>query len=111
MKTYKENLDLIESLKTFEGGDNNDTLVSNKALDDMKYIVKNCTVLDMPQPEIFPWAGGDGIQAEWDYEWYIEINSCDDYISILFIKDSVTINTHIDHIQDALLLTAHFLRK
>lgn len=111
MITYKENIDLIESLKTFKGGDNSDTPISNKALNDMKYIVKSCSKFDIPQPEIFPWSGGVGIQAEWEYEWYIEIDSCDEYVSILFVKDGEAISTHVDHIKDAFLLAKHFLRK
>ena len=71
----EENLKRIEELKTFMGGDNEDVPVFPKAIEDMKYIVKQCEEYSLPQPDIFPWAGGNGVQAQWETDWYIEIDS------------------------------------
>ena len=111
MKTYEENINLIESLKDFRGGDNYDIPVYSHAIYDMKYIVEECNGLNIPQPFISPWAGGDGIQAVWECEWYIEINSCWDYKSILFVKGNEVVNTHINSVGDAFILAKQFLLK
>lgn len=109
MKTYEENMDLIESLKDFMGGDKQNVPIHRYALEDMKYICKWCNEYNIPQPFISPWAGGDGVQATWECEWYIEINSCWDYKSILFVKGNEVVNTHINSMRDAFILAKQFL--
>ena len=69
----EENLKRIEELKTFMGGDNESVPVFPKAIEHMKYIVEQCEKHSLPQPEIFPWAGGNGVQAEWEYDWYLPL--------------------------------------
>lgn len=99
MDEYNKNLELLEWLKTFKGGDNEDVPLHFTAIDDMKYIVEKCKEHKLPQPEIFPWAGGNGVQAEWEYDWYLEIDSSSHGVSILFVKEkyyddaiSITVN-------------------
>lgn len=87
MDDYNKNLERLELLKTFKGGDNEDVPLHSFALDDMKYIIEKCKEHNLPQPEIFPWAGGNGIQAEWEYDWYLEIDSSSHGVSILFVKE------------------------
>lgn len=82
----EENLKRIEELKSFLGGDDEDIAVFPNAIEHMRYIVEQCEKHSLPQPEIFPWAGGNGIQAEWEYDWYLEIDSDDKGVSILFVK-------------------------
>ena len=65
MDEYNKNLKLLEKLKNFKGGEKEDVPLHFTAIDDMKYIVEKCKEHNLPQPEIFPWAGGNGIQAEW----------------------------------------------
>lgn len=86
MSEYKKNLERLELLKTFKGGDNENVPLHPTAIDDMKYIVEKCNESNLPQPEIFPWAGGNGIQAEWEYDWYLEIDSCNIGNSVFFVK-------------------------
>ena len=108
----EENLKRIETLKTFMGGNNEDQPIFPKAIEDMKYIVEQCEAHSIPQPEIFPWSGGDGAQAEWEYDWYLEIASNSKGVDILLVKGidyKNSISTHIDTIQDAFLLIKEFL--
>lgn len=86
MKDYRENIERIEQLKTFMGGDNEDVPVFPQAIEHMKYIVEQCKINSLPQPGIYPWAGGNGVQAEWEYDWYLEIDSDEKGVSILFVK-------------------------
>ena len=81
-----ENLKRIEKLKTFMGGDNEDVPVCQESIEHMEYIIEQCAKYSLPQPEIFPWYGGNGIQAEWEYDWYLEIDSCSQGISVLVVK-------------------------
>lgn len=87
MNEYEKNLERLELLKTFKGGNNEDVPLHPTALDDMKYIIEKCKEHNLPQPEIFPWAGGIGIQAEWSYDWYLEIDSSCSGVSVLFVKE------------------------
>lgn len=87
MNEYENNLERLELLKTFKGGDNEDVSLHPTALDEMRYIIEKCKEHNLPQPEIFPWYGGNGIQAEWEYDWYLEIDSSSHGVSILFIKE------------------------
>ena len=108
----EENLKRIEELKTFMGGDNEDVPVFPKAIEDMKYIIKQCDRYSLPQPEIFPWTGGNGVQAEWEYDWYLEIDSCDEGVSILFVKgreydDAISCNLY--DIEDAFKMIKTFI--
>lgn len=109
---YNNNLKLIEELKVFNGGDNDDVPVHGQSLNDMKFIIEQCKKLNIPQPDIYPWIGGDGVQAEWEYDWYLEIDSCDKGVSILFVKGKDydnTISTKVSSVKDSLLLVKEFL--
>lgn len=87
MNEYEKNLKRLESLKTFKGGDYENIPLHPTALDEMRYIIEKCKENNLPQPEIFPWAGGNGIQAEWSYDWYLEIDSSRGGVSIFFAKE------------------------
>lgn len=107
-----ENLKRIEELKSFMGGDHEDNPIYPKALDDMKYIVEQCNIHKLPQPEIFPWSGGNGVQAEWEYDWHLEINSSSNNVSVLFVKGKDyknAISTHLSDINNAFLLVKEFI--
>ena len=102
----------IGMLKAYMGGDNENVPLHNKALEDMVFIVEQCKKLNLPQPEIFPWAGGNGVQAEWKYDWYLEIDSSSNGVSILFVKSKNyenAINTNVKDIENAFLLVKEFL--
>lgn len=86
MNEYEKNLERLELLKAFKGGDNEDIPLHCLAIRDMKYIVEQCKKNNLPQPEIFPWSGGHGIQAEWEYDWYLEIDSEFDKLSAFFVE-------------------------
>ena len=101
---YIENLERIELLETFMGGDNEDVPLHKGVLDDMIYVIEQCKKFNLPQPEIFPWAGGDGVQAEWEYDWYLEIDSSSNGIAVFFLKGNDyenTINIFVDDIENA----------
>lgn len=87
MNEYEKNLERLELLRTFKGGNNDDIPLHDCAIKDMRYIVEQCKNFNLPQPEIFPWAGGNGIQAEWEYDWYLEIDSSRSGVSVLFVKE------------------------
>ena len=109
---YNKNLECIEALKVFKGGDNEDVPINYKSIEDMKFIVQACKENGIPQPEIFPWAGGDGVQAEWEYDWYLEIDSCHKSVSILFVKGKDydnAISTRVADIKTAFLFVKEFL--
>ena len=86
MNAYEENLERLELLKTFKGGDNENVPLHNFALNDMRYVIDKCKEYNLPQPKIFPWIGGNGVQAEWEYDWYLEIDSSSNGIEILIVK-------------------------
>ena len=109
---YNKNLERIEALKTFMGGDNADVPINCKSIEDMRFIVQACKECGIPQPDVFPWAGGDGVQAEWEYDWYLEIDSWHKSISILFVKGKDydnAISTNVSNIKTAFLLVREFL--
>lgn len=68
-------------------------LISNSEiaseLERLENLIDNCKRNNLPQPEIFPWSDGTGVQAEWDFQddWYIEIDITNTEISGLFLKD------------------------
>lgn len=71
------------------GGDNEDVPVYQPAVDHLQYLIDKCKENNLLLPEIFPWYGGDGVQAEWEFEndWYIEIDSSSKGINGFFLKD------------------------
>ena len=99
------------------GGDNEDVPVYQPAVDHLQYLIDNCEKYNLPLPEIFPWIGGNGVQAEWEYnnDWYIEIDSSSNGIIGLFLKDrhnngyDDTISCRFNTIKDAFLLVKVFL--
>lgn len=112
MNEYVKNHSRIGMLRAYMGGDNENIPLYNKALEDMIFIVEQCKELNLPQPEISPWAGGGGVQAEWEYDWYLEIDSYSNGVSILFVKDKDyenAINTNVKDIKNAFLLVKEFL--
>ena len=112
MSEYKKNLKRLNILKTFKGGDNEDVPLHKNAISDMEYLVELCKYHSLPQPEIFPWSGGNGIQAEWSYDWYLEIDSAHNGISILFVKEKYydsAISMYVKDIEEAFKLVTVFL--
>lgn len=107
----------IEDIRTYMGGDNRDVPIYQPAVDHLQYLMDKCKENNLPLPEIFPWIGGNGVQAEWEYEndWYIEIDSSSKGISGFFLKDRKTegyddgINCRFNDIEDAFLLVKIFL--
>lgn len=112
-----DNLNTIDDIRTYMGGDNEDVPVSEIAIEHLQYLINQCKEYNLPLPEIFPWYGGDGVQAEWEYknDWYIEIDSSSKGISGLFLKDRIqngyedAIQCSFDSINDAFLLVKVFL--
>lgn len=109
---YTKNLATINILKTFMGGDDENIPLHDNALSDMRFLVDACKDFNLPQPEIFPWAGGNGIQAEWEYDWYLEIDSSKKGISVLCIKGKDydnAISIGMTNIETAFLLVKGFI--
>ena len=117
MRDYVDNIVKLKDCRAFLGGDNEDTPITPEAITNMQYLIDYCDEYNIPQPEIFPWAGGDGIQAEWEYEdsWYIELDCSSEGISTFFIKDRQNsgyengINCNLPNIKEAFLLIKEFL--
>lgn len=109
----KENkLNSIEDIRTYMGGDNDDVPVSEIAIEHLIYLIDQCKEYNLPLPEIFPWYGGDGVQAEWEYEdWYIEIDSSSKGISGLFLKEDDVSQYNFENIKDAFQFVKVFLKK
>lgn len=107
----------IEDIRTYKGGDSEDVPVYQPAVDHLQYLIDRCKENNLPFPEIFPWYGGDGVQAEWEFEndWYIEIDSSSKGISGFFLKDRKNegyddvICCGFKDIKDAFLLVKVFL--
>ena len=106
-QTEDENINRILSFKKYRGGDRCKVPYDTTSLFEMIFMVKQIEDCHFPQPEIFPWAGGGGLQAEWtfpiyeDYykEFYMEIGIgptldysiwiCDPYYELdIEIKDA-----------------------
>lgn len=105
----------IEDIRIFMGGDNNEIPIYPQAIDHLQCLIENCKKYNIEEPEIFPWTGGDGVQAEWGYknDWYIEIDSSSDGISGLFVWNNDydnKIECDFDDIKDAFLLVRIFLQ-
>ena len=112
MNAYNKNIERINLLQTFMGGDNEDVPLHDEALNDMTFVVEQCKEFNIPQPEIFPWAGGNGVQAEWEYAWYLEIDSCSEGISVLFVKGKDygnAISCRLYDIKDAFMMAKAFI--
>lgn len=106
----------VEDIRNYMGGDNENIPVYQPSIDHLQYLIDKCQEDNLPLPEIFPWYGGDGVQAEWEYEndWYIEINSSSKGISGLFLGRKREgydncISCSFDDIKDAFLLVKVFL--
>ena len=107
----------IENIRTYMGGDNEDVHIYQPAVDHLQYLIDKCKENNLQLPEIFPWYGGDGVQAEWNFEnnWYIEIDSSSKGISGFFLKDRKNksyddgIYCNFKDIKDAFLLVKLFL--
>lgn len=109
-----KNKNRILELKSFKGGDNEDNPIHNSAIEDMISIVELCYAYKVYQPNIVPWAGGDGIQAEWEYDYYLEINSSSKGISVLIVKDDnyyEAINCEFKDITSAFFLIKTFINE
>ena len=107
----------VEDIRTYMGGDNENIPVYQPAVEHLQYLIDNCKKYNLPVPEISPWYGGDGVQAEWEYkdDWYIEIDSSSKGIGGLFLKDRKRkgydncISCSFTDIKDAFLLVKVFL--
>ena len=116
--TLNENLEKIEyfksyKFKSYKGGDNEDVPLYPKAIEDLLFIINRCNEDNIPQPFIAPWAGGDCVQAEWDYNWYLEIDMSSKGIDVLIIKNNLydkPISCKFLDIEDALILIKHFIQ-
>ena len=109
---YNSNLERIKALRTFMGGDNENVPIHDRSLDEMRFLVEQCAELGIPQPEIFPWAGGDGVQAEWEYDWYIEINISSRGVEALLLKEhdyKNAIECKFDNALNAILLVKELI--
>lgn len=96
----EENVNSIEYIRNYLGGDNNDVPVYQPAVDHLEYMIDECKKCNLPLPNLFPWVGGDGVQAVWEYEnnWYIEIESSSKGISELIVLNR-KVNGHTDSIE------------
>lgn len=99
----EENLKRLEQCKTFMGGDNDDIPINRDAISDIQDLVKMVYLNKLPQPEIFSWAGGIGLQAEWEYKnYYIEVDSNGKNLDLFICEDrdyDKSLNMKIKNIQ------------
>lgn len=86
MSAYEKNIERLDGLKTFKSKDNKNAQLPYFAIRDMRYVVEQCEILNLPQPEIVPYTDGRGIQAKWNYDWYLEIYNEYDVLHVFFIK-------------------------
>lgn len=108
----ENNLRILENIKNFKGGDNRDVPVNPKSIVDMIELVQLCNKYKIPQPEVFPYSGGDGVQAEWSYNWYLEIDSNSSGISFFFVNSQDydnPIEGRFDDMKNAFLLVKEFI--
>ena len=112
--TKEGNLKRIDDLENnFMGGENEDTPINPTAYEHMRYIVNQCDQSGIPQPGIFPWSGGIGIQAEWEYDYYLEIDSKGDTIYILIVEGNDyknSISTRVSDIESAFKIIKVYIR-
>ena len=108
-----ENLKKLQELKKCYDNHKDKVPIPDIALEHMKYIIEQCHIHNLPQPEIFPYIGGGGLQAEWEYDWYIEIDSNKNGISMLCVKGKDyknSIECDFSNIKCAFLLLREFLK-
>lgn len=88
MPTLQDNMATINQCKVYKGGENEDISIDRKAIDDMISLVKLIDKSKIIQPEIFPWCGGRGIQAQWNINnYHIEIDSSEKGgVTMLIVK-------------------------
>ena len=88
-------MNTIEDIRNYMGGDKEDTPINQESIEHLQYLIDNCEKHRLHKPEIFPWYGGDGVQAEWDFTngWYIEIDSSSKGITGLLVNDRDYSNT------------------
>lgn len=104
----------VEFIRSYMGGDEYDIPISETAVEHLQYLIDNCKRYKLPAPDVFPWYGGDGVQAEWEYkdDWYIEIGSSSERITGYFSKgkeNKEEIQCSFENIKDAFLLVKVFL--
>ena len=83
-------MSMLGYLYDYRGSDDDDGIpINRESINHMESILDFCIDNSLPLPEVFPWYGGDGVQAEWRTEdnWYLEIDSSSEGISGLFVKD------------------------
>ena len=99
----EENSKRLEQCKSFMGGDNFDVPIVPDAIGDIQVLVKMVYLENLPQPEVFPFAGGIGVQAEWDYKnLYIEVKVDDEGVELFVCMQEDSdkgINIKIKNIQ------------
>ena len=79
----EENLKRIDELASYKYGDRGDVTISRQAVDVMKTLIKACKKASVKQPKIFPFSGGDGLQAEWEHDdVYIEFSADSNCVSV-----------------------------
>lgn len=95
-------LDGITYLMTEDGDDGWRSYVSRIEVTERDVPINPESILEMrkllymvctnflPQPEIFPWAGGGGVQVEWEFkDYHIEVDSSDEGIELFICRDDV----------------------
>lgn len=102
----------IEDLKNFRGGDNQDVLIPPLSIEHMQYLIDSCKANNLPLPELFPWSGGYGVQAEWEKEKvYLEVDSSIGGIRCFFVIDEKPIHCDFYNIQDTFFILRLLLEK
>lgn len=88
--TKKELIVNIEKLSEYIGGDNNDTPINIKNIEEAIKFINEIDKLDIVMPEVFPYSGGVGLQLEWETpKLYLEIDfnyPIDTYIYSAYLR-------------------------
>lgn len=106
MNTFKSTLKRLNNLETYLGSDNEDVPINKDAIINMRRLLVEINQNNIIIPEVFPHYGGGGLQFEWEYDWYLEIdctgntfdffaiykNNCSDFIE----NNNLSLNETID---------------
>ena len=77
MSDFNENMKRLAQMQANKYGDNDDTPIKIESIHDLETVCAYCQLHDVPQPQVFPWAGGVGCNAEWiedDYHIVLSTN-------------------------------------
>ena len=110
---YAINRDRLNLMEKTYYGDNDDISINKWAIADLRYVCNYCKDNDIYQPEVFPWAGGIGGNAEWitdDYHIALSTDGKDIRLCICKTNPVRAIELPVFDIYDAIRQTGNIIR-